>query len=109
MTRCPRPLLLVHALMAAPLAFAAPNAPVINEFHFKPEDKTSLEEFVEIHNTSADTAIDLSGWKLDDAVSFTFPGGTTLAPGGYLVVAQQPSVIPGQVWQDRARPLGRGI
>lgn len=93
MTRCPHPLLLAYALVAAPLAFAAPATPIINEFHFKPEDKTSLEEFIEIYNPSTDTPVDLSGWKLDDAVSYAFPGGTTLAPGAYLVVAEQPSVI----------------
>lgn len=69
-----------------------PNTAVINEIHFKPADKTSLEEFIEIHNPG-DTALDLSGWTLSDAVSFTFPGGSSLAAGGYLIVAENPAVI----------------
>ncbi|WP_035609871.1 lamin tail domain-containing protein [Haloferula sp. BvORR071] len=81
------------ALTAVPQAFSAPAKAVINEFHFKPEDGTSLEEFIEIHNPSTDNALNLSGWKLADAVEYTFPNDTTVAPGGYLVVAENPAVI----------------
>ena len=66
--------------------------PVINEFHYKPADSTSLEEFIEIHNPEA-TQIDLTGWTLQDAVTFSFPSGTVIAPGGYVVIAENPSVI----------------
>jgi hypothetical protein len=69
-----------------------PNTAVINEIHYKPSDKTSLEEFIELHNPG-DTALNLSGWTLSDAVTFTFPGGTTLPAGGYLVVSENPAVI----------------
>jgi len=69
-----------------------PNTAVINEIHYKPADKTSLEEFIELHNPG-DTALNLSGWTLSDAVTFTFPGGTTLPAGGYLIVAENPAVI----------------
>lgn len=44
-------------------------------------------EWIELHNRSA-SPVDLSGWKLSDAVSYTFPALTTLAPGGFLVVNQ---------------------
>lgn len=69
-----------------------PNTAVINEIHYHPADNTSLEEFIELHNPG-DAALDLSGWTLSDAVTFTFPGGTTLPVGGYLVIAGNPSVI----------------
>lgn len=69
-----------------------PNTAVINEIHFKPADKTSLAEFIEVHNPG-DTPLNLSGWTLSDAVSFTFPGGTTLPAGGFLIVAENPAVI----------------
>lgn len=69
-----------------------PNTAVINEIHYKPADKTSLEEFIELHNPG-DTALDLSGWTLSDAVTFTFPGGTTLAAGGYLIVSENPAAL----------------
>ncbi len=44
------------------------------------------EEWIELFNRGT-TAVDLSGWLLVDAVSFRFPEGTSLAPGGFLVVA----------------------
>ena len=44
-------------------------------------------EWVELHNRTG-AAVDLSGWKLDDAISYTFPAGTSLAAGGFLVVNQ---------------------
>lgn len=69
-----------------------PATVVINEFHYKPGEKTVLEEFIELHNPS-DQSVDLSGWTLSDAVSYTFPGGTVVGPGEYVVVAENPSVI----------------
>ncbi|HYO24065.1 MAG TPA: lamin tail domain-containing protein, partial [Lacipirellulaceae bacterium] len=62
-------------------------AVVINEFHYNPDNSTELVEFVELHNTGA-AAVDLSGWRLDEAVDFTFPAGASIAAGGYLVVTQ---------------------
>jgi hypothetical protein len=90
-----------RCLVAAPLAihessFASapplPDTAVIHEFHYNPADDTSPEEFVELHNPG-DTALDLSGWTLSDAIAFTFPSGTTIPAGGYLVVAENPTVI----------------
>lgn len=69
-----------------------PNSAVINEFHYNSLDNTSAEEFIELHNPG-DSSLDLSGWSLADAVTYTFPNGTTLPAGGYLIVAQNPAVI----------------
>lgn len=69
-----------------------PNSAVINEFHYNSADNTSAEEFIELHNPG-DTALNLSGWSLADAVTYTFPNGTTLPAGGYLIVAENPAVI----------------
>jgi len=47
------------------------------------------DEFVEIYNTSASNAVDLSGYEYVDVtvgVRHVFPGGTTLAPGEAVVV-----------------------
>ena len=72
------------------------STPVINEIHYHPDDDATLGpiplEFIELHNPG-DTAVDLTNWKLADAVTFTFPGGTTLAAGGYLVIAQDPATL----------------
>lgn len=62
---------------------------VINEIHYHPPNKTQFEEFIELHNPGA-AAVGLEGWRLEDGVQFTFPAGTSLAGGGYLVVAQDP-------------------
>lgn len=47
----------------------------------------SSEEWIEFYNRSGGT-VDLSGWKLDDAVSYTFPSGTEIQADSYLVVAR---------------------
>ena len=63
---------------------------VINELHYNPADAQGaddLYEFVEIVNAGG-TAVDLSGFRLRDGVEFTFPGGASLAPGAFLVVAK---------------------
>jgi hypothetical protein len=69
-----------------------PNSAVITEFHYNPAGNTSLEEFIELHNPG-DTQLDLAGWTLAGAVTFTFPAGTLLPAGGYLIVAENPAVI----------------
>ncbi len=56
---------------------------VINEIMYKPA--TSGASFVELHNHSTTASFDLSNWRLD-GVKFTFPPGTFLPPGGYLVI-----------------------
>lgn len=66
--------------------------PVINEFHYKAADDTSLEEFIELYNPS-DAAVDVSGWTLSSAVTFTFPGGSVIPAGGYLVACQDPATM----------------
>ena len=44
------------------------------------------EEWIELYNRG-EAPVDLSGWQLVDAVSFSFPDGTTLEPGGFLVLS----------------------
>jgi len=62
---------------------------VINELHVDPDVKTELVEFVELHNPGT-VAVDLSGWRLDTGVFYTFPEGTRLSPGDFLIVTQSP-------------------
>ncbi len=44
------------------------------------------EEWIELHNRSG-AAVNVSGWHLRDAVDFTFPDGTSIAAGGFAVIA----------------------
>jgi CotH protein/lamin tail-like protein len=62
---------------------------VINEIMYHPASDDNGEEFVELVNASA-TAVDLSGWTLDNAVRYTFPASTILASGEFLVIANSP-------------------
>jgi hypothetical protein len=57
---------------------------VINEIMYHPAPGQAGEEFIELHNTGP-SAVELTGWRLDDAVRYRFEA-TTLFPGDYLVV-----------------------
>lgn len=59
---------------------------VINEIMSDPPSSQRDGEFLELYNRGA-AAVDVGGWKLDAAVKFTIPAGTTIGPGGYLVLA----------------------
>jgi hypothetical protein len=67
---------------------------VINELHTNPDVKTELVEFIELHNCGAET-VDISGWSFTAGVFYTFPDGTTLPAGGYLIVGENPTHILG--------------
>lgn len=67
-------------------------AVVINEVHYRPLNKLEQSEFVELHNTGAST-VNLAGWRLEGAVSYLVPNGVQIAPGGFLVLAQNPASI----------------
>lgn len=70
---------------------------VISEVNYHPVDPVQAAlaidptlidndlEFIEIHNPTA-TTFDLSNWELNGEGDFAFPTGTTLSPGGVLVV-----------------------
>jgi hypothetical protein len=60
---------------------------VIDGFLYDPDPTNQGGEFIELFN-GHDASVGLSGWALANAVTFTFPAGTILGPGGYLVVAR---------------------
>lgn len=68
---------------------------VINEIMYHPPDVAGHGgQWIELRNVST-TTVDLTGWSLDGNVSFVFPPATTLAPGGFIVVAETPAALPG--------------
>jgi hypothetical protein len=69
--------------------FVAPSV-VINEIHYDESDKTERAEFIELHNPG-NSASDLSGYRFTSGIDFTFPSGSIIPPGGYFVVAEDPS------------------
>ncbi|MDB6034265.1 MAG: hypothetical protein JWM16_4603 [Verrucomicrobiales bacterium] len=52
----------------------------------------SPEEWVELFNRGSN-AVNLTGWRLDEAVDYRFPTNTTIVPGGYLVAAKDPAAL----------------
>ena len=58
---------------------------VINEILAQPAIDGA--EFIELSNASTTTGFDLSGWRIN-GVDFTFPNGSLIRPGAYLVVAK---------------------
>lgn len=81
------------ALSAAAISLRAADVTVVfNELMYHPPTNEPAFEWVELRNQMA-VDMDLSGWRLAKAIDFTFPEGTILVGGGYLVVALQPTNI----------------
>ena len=63
---------------------------VLNEIHYHATNTSG--GFVELHNTHPSVSFDLSNWRLDGA-DFTFPEGSVILPGGFLVVASDTNLF----------------
>ncbi|TFC87368.1 PKD domain-containing protein [Cryobacterium sp. TMT1-21] len=72
-------------LVATP-AFAEPGGVVISEINYHAASDLDADDWFELTNTSS-SAIDVSGWTITDAVTATFPAGSTIPAHGYFVVA----------------------
>ncbi len=74
------------------LAWAASLTPasggvVINEVMYHPPNDRDELQWIELWNPDQEPA-DISGWSFTKGLTFTFPKGTTLAPGAFLVVCR---------------------
>jgi hypothetical protein len=65
---------------------------VINEIHYNPLDNTVFEEFIELHNPTTND-VDVSYWRLADAVDYVLEPGTIILAGGFQVIAKDPPTI----------------
>jgi len=65
---------------------------VINEIMYNPA--VANAQFVELYNNATNATFDLSGWQLQ-ALSYTFPNGSILAPTNYLVLAANGAAFAG--------------
>lgn len=76
------------------LYFQSVPAVVINEIHYNPLSSTDNEEFIELYNADS-SQVDISGWRLTEFASpgCTFPSGTVMQPGAYIVCAKDPSAL----------------
>jgi spore coat protein CotH len=75
-------------LLAAPACAQV----AINEIFYNAPDDRDDVQWIELHNT-ADRPVDLGGWTLDEGKLHTFPAGTTIDAGSYLVVALEPDAV----------------
>ena len=79
----------------------ADNDVVINEIHYNPCSSQGSDwafEFVELYNSGPST-VDLSSWNFSVAMTFTFPSGTSIAAGEYIVVCSNSSSYSGNGYQ----------
>ncbi len=74
-------------------SFTTPNLPsdlqrwlVISELMYNPAPPHPDAEFIEIHNTSTNLTLDLSGAAFTTGIDFTFPAGFTLAPRARTII-----------------------
>jgi hypothetical protein len=74
------------AVITAPPASAAPTNVVINELMYHALSDLDGDDYLELTNTGS-TPVDLSGWTFS-GITLTLPAGTTIAAGGFLVVAK---------------------
>jgi hypothetical protein len=73
-----------------------PPAPMlITEIMYHPVLEQAFDdhhEFIEIHNPGTEP-VQLDDWSLSGGVTFTFPPGTSIDAGGYLVIAKDPEAL----------------
>jgi len=77
--------------LCIPCMLFADSVVVINEIMYHP--RAGDPEWIELYNQMG-THVDLSGWSLTGAVEYTFPDGTILPAGLYLVVASSVEADP---------------
>ncbi len=73
-----------------PLNADSPDAVVVfNEVHYNPPGASEDGEWIELFNQMG-IKTDISGWRLE-GVDYTFPPGTVIDPGKYIIVAKTPT------------------
>lgn len=78
------------------LVSAAPpvdSVVVFNEIMYHPTDPAGDGEWIEFHNQMG-INVDLSDWQITGGINYTFPDGTVIPGGGYLVIAKDPGMLP---------------
>ena len=75
----------------APNQVAVVDRLVINEIYYHPpEDRRG--EFVELYNRGSEP-LDLTGFRFTNGIRYAFPDGLVIPTGGYVVVAEDPSLL----------------
>lgn len=71
-----------------------PPTLVLNEIHYHSLSPLGdpEEEYVEVHNFG-EQALELTGYSLAEGIDYSFPDGTIIPAGGFLVVARNPEAL----------------
>lgn len=75
--------LAIHPVSASP-----DGVVVFNEVQYNPAGSDESGEWIELFNQMG-IITDISGWRID-GIGYTFPNGTLVNPGSYVVVAKTP-------------------
>ena len=70
----------------------ADSALVFNEVMYHPRTNEPAMEWVELQNQLA-VDLDVSSWVLAGGIAFTFPEGTIVRAGEFIVVASAPGAL----------------
>ena len=87
-----KPLIIILLWLGSACAVLGVPRIVINEIYYDPEPKTDPVEFIELYNAGT-TSANMAGWRFTSGVDYTFPAGTFLEAGQYLVIAAAPAAI----------------
>lgn len=68
---------------------------VFNEVMYHPSATQNGLEWLEFYNQMA-VDMDISGWSLSGGVEYTFPEGTLITNGGYVLVSSDPAALDSQ-------------
>jgi len=86
------------ATFGAANTFTFNNSIVINEVMYEQRPLTQnpfvkdAEQWIELHNRSASPVV-LTGWSFTYGINYSFPVGTTIAAGDYLVVSNNAAAL----------------
>ena len=64
----------------------ADSVVVFNEIMYHPRSDSNMPEWIELYNQMT-INVDISDWSIGGGVEYTFPEGTIIAGGGFVVVA----------------------
>ena len=77
-------------LVSNPVSASPDGVVVFNEVQYNPAGSDESGEWIELFNQMG-IITDISGWRID-GIGYTFPNGTLVNPGSYVVVAKTPGV-----------------
>lgn len=95
-------------LKARPICADEPALPrlVFSEVHYNPSGKGDLQgEFIELFNPGS-KPLDVSGWKIERGVRFTFSKNTMIGGGAFVVIARMPDFVGALHGIEAARLFG---